>query len=97
MNNECGNAHTLSTNGKTHYCNLGKEHTGVHADMAWSWPHIKAIAVWARREAPKPKTDEHNVLFTLEELAELYSILSGNHEIPEVYLNKVGKALKEAL
>lgn len=35
--------------------------------------------------------------FTVQELAELYVILSGNHDIPEVYLNKVATALKEAL
>lgn len=35
--------------------------------------------------------------FTTHELAELYVILSGNHDIPEVYLNKVAAALKGAL
>ena len=35
--------------------------------------------------------------FTVQELAELYCILVGNHDIPAVYLNKVGKALKEML
>lgn len=45
------------------------------------------------RLKPKPPTLE----FTTHELAELYVILSGNHDIPAVYLNKVGAALKGML
>lgn len=42
--------------------------------------------------------DKTGVLeFTAPELAELYVILAGNHDIPEVYLNKIGAALKEML
>lgn len=55
----------------------------------------------SQKEAAKLKDDMkkgfYPVLFSTHELAELYVMLSGNHDIPEVYLNKIGAALKRML
>lgn len=71
--------------------------------MGWSGEGAKALpyADWFQQGYKTGVLGQFNkpgvLEFTAHELAELYVILSGNHDIPEVYLNKVAAALKEAL
>lgn len=70
-------------------CTQAKGHAGLHMHVG---PDAVVYLSW-----PQESEGLIAVEFTVQELAELYGILSGNHDIPAVYLNKVGKALKEAL
>lgn len=112
MNNECG-AKYFDATGLLHICELVRNHEGAHYDYRFrrTWPrnhpshghyanysHVVDEEVAAvKKQTVDMKQGFCPVRFTLHELAELYVILSGNHDIPEVYLNKVAAALKEAL
>lgn len=93
MNIQCG---ARNYNGHNHYkCDEEHNHIGSHYDSRYykQWPRVvQSVGTGGAIE-----TAAGVLQFTTHELAELYVILSGNHGIPELYLNKIGAALKEML
>ncbi len=54
-------------------------------------------AAYSERTLSIANENLHPAFFSTRELAELYTILDSNHDIPAVFLDRVGAALKEAL
>ena len=97
--------HAYTANGGTFYCTKPQGHDYGHLTyingLKTGWSQAPKYADWFKAEYKTGVLGQFNrpgvLEFTTHELAELYVILSGNHDIPEVYLNKIGAALKEML